>query len=49
VYLALPFFLDWRSNPVLDQSIGMVVITVILAVIASILLLYIRSRRIRNK
>lgn len=46
--MALPFFAPtWGSNPVFGN--GMIAITVILAVAASVLLLYYKSRRIRKK
>jgi|GEM_PF-4090244 len=45
---ALPFFAPtWSSNPVLGN--GMIAITVILTVAATVLLLYYRSKRIRKK
>lgn len=50
MYLALPFFtLEWNSNPALDQNMGMLLTIVILLVVSSILFLYFRSKRMRNK
>ncbi|NLI13584.1 hypothetical protein [Pelotomaculum propionicicum] len=50
MYLALPFFTsDWRSNPALDQNIGMLLTIVILLAVSSILYLYFRSSRMRSK
>jgi hypothetical protein len=50
LYLALPFFtLEQSSNPALDQNMFMLLTILILWVVSSILFLYFRSRRLRNK
>lgn len=50
MYLALPFFTpEQSSNMALNQNMVMLLIILILWVVSSRLILYFRSRRMRNK